>query len=581
MSLIKDKELKLKTIITNLGYEVKTVSLNVSSKKELGDYQYDGVMSLAKTYHKNPLEIANDIKMQLAKDPDFINVNIAPPGFINLSFHNTTLVNYMNQLAKDLTINIDKEVPKNILFDYGGANAAKALHVGHLRSANIGEALKRLARTLGHHVISDVHLGDLGRQIAMVIYETKIRKPALIYFDDHYKGSYLSESPLTAADLEEYYPLASKKAKEDPNILEEVRIIDAALQKGHPGYNALWDYIIKVSSAEIKKIYDKFNTSFDLWEGEKDSLTYIDAVLTKVKASGLAYLDQGATIIDVEEPGDKLKIPPFILLKSDGSTLYSTRELATLYSRIKRFPLDEIWYLTDNRQELHFKQAFRVAYKTKLVPENIHLQFFGFGTMNGPDGTPFKTRDGSVMRLNDLFNLVNEETYKRLGRNIKIEEKDQISEMVTVAAIKYADLLPNMNKDYTFDPVKFSDMEGKTGPYLLYSTIRIKSLLTKASFDSSSYNLDNIYNNDDIDVILETLNMPAILTSAYQTKSLNEICDYLYRLNNTYNKFYANNRILTEEDKNKRNTWLTLSSIVYNINILLLDILAIKVPAKM
>jgi arginyl-tRNA synthetase len=582
MSFIKDKELLLKHIIESLGYKKNNISLNVSSRRGLGDYQFDGVMSLAKENHQNPLIIANEIKEKLEQEATFINVNIAGPGFINLSFKKEALIAYMNRLNNNLSINIDQEPPKNILLDYGGANAAKALHVGHLRSANIGEALKRLAKTLGHHVLADVHLGDLGRQIAMVIYETKVRKPELIYFDDHYGGPYPSEAPLTAEELEEYYPSASKKAKESEEVLEAVRAIDAALQSGHPGYNALWDHIIKVSSVEIKKTYNRFNTSFDLWEGEKDSFAYIDETLAKINESKLAYLDQGATIIDVSEPDDKLPIPPFILLKSDGSTLYSTREIATLYSRVKRFPLDEIWYFTDKRQELHFNQTFRAAYKTKIVPPSINLQFFGFGTMNGPDGTPFKTRDGSVMKLDDLFNLVNQETYSRLGSNIPDNEKEGISEMVAVAAIKYADLLPNINKDYVFDPVKFSDIEGKTGPYLLYSTMRIKSLLKKAELDHiEKSSITDIYNEDDREIILEILNMPAILTSAYHTKSLNDICDYLYRLNNTYNKFYANNRILTEEDQAKRASWLTLSSIVYQINTLLLDILAIKVPDKM
>lgn len=581
MSFIKDQEQKIKKIISNLGYEIAEISLNVSSKKELGDYQYNGAMGIAKKYRQNPLEVAKNIKSYLDKDPDFINVNIAGPGFINLSFSKESLINYMNILTKDLTININLEKPKNILFDYGGANAAKALHVGHLRSANIGEALKRLAKTLGHNVISDVHLGDLGRQIAMVIYETKIRQPNLIYFNDNYQGPYPKESPLTEKDLEEYYPIASEKAKNNADILEEVRLIDAALQKGHPGYNALWDHVINVSTIQIKKIYDKFNTSFDLWEGEKDSLNYIEETLTKIKESGLAYLDQGAMIIDVQEDSDKNKIPPFILLKSDGTTLYSTRELATLYSRIKRFTLDEIWYLTDSRQELHFKQTFRVAYKTNLVPKNIHLKFLGFGTMNSTDGTPFKTRDGSVMKLNDLFELVNKETYHRLGNNISDSEKDSISEKVAIAAIKYADLLPSVSKDYIFDPIKFSDMEGKTGPYLLYSTIRIKSLLTKGEYHLlKDSKIRDIFNEEDKEIILEILNMPTILSNAYYAKSLNEICDYLYRLNNTYNNFYASHKILTEEDEYKRNSWLTLSNLVYNINILLLDILAIEIPNK-
>jgi len=573
-------EEKLKKIIKECGYDIDKVTLVTSSRPDLGEYQYNGVMSLAKAYKKNPNIIASEIVEHLNKDNDFKNVNIAGPGFINLSFSDDSLIKYMNEVKEDININKGELKKKKIIIDYGGPNVAKALHVGHLRSANIGEALKRLAKCLGAEVIGDVHLGDWGRPMGLIILELKKRHPEWVYFDESYTGEYPEEAPVTNEDLEEIYPIASTKAKEDESYLEEARIITYKLQQKERGYYALWKKIVEVSVANIKSLYDKLNVNFELWNGESDADKYIDDVVTYLKDKNLVCESEGAQVVEVKKEDDKIEIPPLILVKSNGSVSYETTDVATIWERMKEYNPDEIWYVVDSRQSLHFEQVFRVCYKSKIVPDSVVLDHMGFGTMNGKDGKPFKTRDGGVMTLSNLIDSVKEEVEKKINNNLDKEEQEKISNTLTCAVLKYADLLPNRSTDYIFDIEKFSDMNGKTGVYLLYSTMRMKSLLDKAN-NNSNNKVTGIYSNYERDIILKLLEVPSILEKSYNERTLNYICDYLYELTNTFNSFYASVKILTEEDNSKKESYLALSEIVFNTNKMLLNILGIDTLERM
>ena len=579
MSYIKTIEKDIIKYINDCGYKVDTVDLTVSNRPDLGDYQLNDSMKLAKEYHKNPREIAEEIKSKLESDKRFNNVNIAGPGFINITISDDALIEFMNEIKEDPKSNIDKLEKSLIFIDYGGANIAKTLHVGHLRPANIGEALKRLAAALGKDTIGDVHFGDIGRQSGMVISEIKRLHPELKFFDENYEGEY-EDFTITAEELGEIYPRASLAAKESEERMEEVRQITAELEDGRRGYVALWDIIKKTSIEDIKKIYKQLNTTFDLWEGETDCYPYIPKTMEIMESTGLIYESEGAKVIDVDKPEDNKPMPPLVVIKSNGATLYATRDLATIYSRMQRFSPDEIWYVTDFRQSLYFEQIFRASYKTHLVNENTKLQHFGLGTMNGPDGKPFKTRDGGVMDLKGLIDDVVKEAESRLNENITDEkERKEISTQVGLSALKYADFLSFRGTDYIFDPKKFSDLNGKTGPYLLYSTIRMKSLLEKAGEYNNQY--IKINSDTDKDIIKCLLNLPEIINKCYEIKSLNDIADYLYKLTSLYNKFYSENRVLTEEDKDLKDSWLTLTDIVKKTNEMLLDILGITIPNKM
>lgn len=578
MNLISFLESEIQTIIKGIGYEDEVV-LNVSNRPELGDYQYNACMKLASIYKEKPIDIANKIVVELEKTNFFSNINVAGPGFINLTLNDETLVKYINDVINDFDINTYKENDKKTIFlDYGGANVAKALHAGHLRSPNIGEALKRLCEAVGHKTISDVHFGDWGRPMGLIICELKKRFPELPFFDPEFEGDY-PECPVTIDDLYEIYPLASTKAKEDPEYLEEARELTVRLQNKEKGIYDLYLAFTKLSIDDIKDIYKKLNATFDLWEGERDADDYIPELLNYLKDNNLTQISQGATIIDVKEENDKKEIPPVILIKSNGGVLYDTTELATLYSRVKRYNVDSYFYLTDIRQELHFVQAFRAAYKTNIVNKDTNLEWFGFGTMNGPDGKPFKTRDGGVMSLRELIRIVKNETRKIIKDNIKEEDKDELAEKLAIASIKYADLLPNRSSDYLFDPIKFSDINGKTGPYLLYSTVRMSSLLNKAKdINSNKYNI--ISTKEERDIILNLLNLSSIIEKSFKTRTLNEICEYLYKLTNSYNAFYSNHEVLTEKNENIKESYIALTKLVHDTNKYLLNILAIEVPEK-
>ncbi len=578
MSILKNIENQLLKSLQEQGYPLEQLHLLKSNRKELGDYQINDAMKLAKIMHQNPNEIAKGMVEVLKSTNLFSNINIAGVGFINLTFSSSQLLKMMQAIEEDKNLSFDKLESSKIFIDYGGANIAKTLHVGHLRPANLGEGLKRLARYLGKEVISDVHFGDIGRQSGMVIYELQQRYPDLNYFKGTPQTKW-DELPITGASLQEIYPLASRKAKENEEIMEQVRQITAELEQGNPGYQALWNKIKEISIQDIKGIYKRLHTDFDLWEGESDCYPYMFPLINQLEKEGYLKDSEGAKIIEVKEPTDKAPMPPLVVVTQNGATLYATRELATLDSRIKRFAPDEVWYLTDSRQELYFTQVFRAAYKTKIVPPTTKLEFYGFGTMNGLDGKPFKTRDGNTATLTSLLESVKTEVLARMSPSIKEQEKDAIAEQVMIAAVKYADFLPNRTTDYIFDPAKFVDVEGKTGPYLLYSTIRMKSLLTKSTI--SQPKIKQITTTLDKEIILQLLDKAETLTKAYQTKELNGIADYLYTLTSTYNHFYEQNHILTEKDKTIQESWLALTKAVYNTNVELLTILGIEIPEKM
>ena len=582
MSIIKNITKELELIVKQAGYEVDNLVLQPSGRKDLGQYQLNDAMPLAKKYGKNPRMIAEDIVKLLEQDNRFTNINIAGPGFINITLTDEYLVELLNKIATNIDANIDKEEPKKIVIDYGGANVAKALHVGHLRSANIGEALKRLAKLLGHDVLGDAHLGDYGRPLGLVLREIKERYPDLEYFNENYTGDFSEvELPITNEDLEIIYPLASNKAKEDEQYLEDARDITLRIQRHEKGYYDLWKKVVDISKEDIKGTYAALNVFFEIWNGESDEMEYFDELKQIYEDKDLLVESEGAQIVEVATEEDKAPMPPLIFTRSNGVASYETTDLAAIYERKVNFNPDEIWYVVDGRQALHFEQTFRAARKAELVREDVLLEHVGFGTMNGKDGKPFKTRDGGVLSLKSLMNLVYNETYSKItNESIQEQEKETVAKTVAVAALKYADLLPFRGTDYIFELEKFADLEGKTGSYILYSTIRMKSLLAKAA-GLKQEKMQLIGGETEKEIALTVLSMPTVLTKAKEARSLNDIAEFLYKLTSLYNKFYSENKVLVEENQQLQESWLVLTKIVYDINNLLLDVLGIKVPEKM
>ena len=512
--------------------------------------------------------------------PEFKSVSVANPGFINITLSDDFLISFANDSLNDIKINYDLGINKTIFLDYGGPNVAKTLHVDHLRSANIGNALNNLCKAVGAKTISDIHLGDWGRPMGMVIQEIKTRYPDLAYFKEDYNGEDVDFN-LTNEDLIELYPTATQKAKENEDIMEESRQINKELQAKHKGYYALWQKIVQVSVTEIKKLYKDLNVDFDLWEGESDNFAYMDELFTYLYDKNLITKSDGAEVINIKEDTDKKEIPPLILIKSNGAVSYEATDLAAIWERVHKFKIDEIWYIVDKRQELHFTQVFRAAYKSEIVRKETKLIFNGFGTMNGPDGKPFKTRDGGVMPLSDLLDSVTKVCETRLMENIT-ENREEIAKTIAVAAIKYADLLPFRNTDYNFDIEKFTDLNGKTGTYLLYSCVRMNSLLKKACEANINYShIKTLSTSNERKIILAMLDLKRIIKRSFENYSLNEICEYLYKISNLYNNFYAENKVLTEKNIDIRSSWLALTKLIFDNNKYLLNILGINIPEKM
>lgn len=584
MELMEDA---VKEAFTKAGYEEKFARVNVSNRPDLCEYQCNGAMAAAKTYKKAPIMIANDVVAFLKENELFSMAEAVNPGFINLKIAPAFLTKFLNEMQADENLSIEKEkAPKTIIIDYGGPNVAKPLHVGHLRSAIIGESIKRMGRFLGHKVIGDVHLGDWGLQMGLIITELKKRSPELVYFDDSFEGDYPEEAPFTVSELEEIYPAASAKSKEDEAYKNEALEATLQLQQGKRGYRALWNHIMKVSVEDLKKNYSKLHVDFDLWMGESDADRYIPDMVDYLKKNNYAYVDQGALVVDVKEESDTKEIPPCMILKSDGASLYNTTDLATIVQREEDYHPDEIIYVVDKRQELHFVQVFRCAKKAKMVEEKTALSFVGFGTMNGKDGKPFKTREGGVMRLENLIREIDEEMYKKIMDNRTVEEEEarNTAKTVGLAAIKYGDLSNQASKDYVFDVDRFTSFEGNTGPYILYTIVRIKSILGKYQQDGGiieDLKLQEATNESEKALMLEIAKFNEMINNVYAEIAPHKICAYIYDVANAFNKFYHETKILAEEDAQKKAGYIALLKLTKDVLETCIDLLGFEAPERM
>ena len=569
------------------GYDSKYAKVTVSNRPDLCQYQCNGAMPAAKEYHKAPIQIAGDIVEAVGDSSTFKEIAAQAPGFINMVVSDEFLADYINKMNESETFGCDKtDEPKTIVIDYGGANVAKPLHVGHLRSAVIGESIKRTARFLGHEVIGDVHLGDWGLQIGLIITELSKRKPELVYFDESYEGEYPEEAPFTMADLEEIYPYATGRSKEDPAYKEEAQQATAELQAGRKGYLALWQHIINVSVADLRKIYTKLNVEFDLWKKESDAQPYIPDMVQYMKDGGYAHIDDGALVVDVKEESDTKEIPPCMILKSNGATLYNTTDLATIVERRKLFDPDKIIYVVDKRQSLYFEQVFRCARKTKIIGDDVDLIFVGFGTMNGKDGKPFKTRDGGVLRLEQLLKDVNDQVLEKMkDRDMDEASMADTAAKISLAAIKYGDLSNQASKDYVFDVDRFTSFEGNTGPYILYTIVRTKSLLAKVADNNitidDSVKIEAPDNKSETDVMLALSKWSETVQAAYEEQAPHKICQFVYELSDAFNKFYHENKIVTNEDAAVRESYIKLSRLVGRVLEKAIDLLGLEAPEKM
>ncbi len=576
------------------GYDEKYGKVTLSNRPDLCEYQCNGAMAAAKEYKKAPFMIADEIAEKLSGNTMFSMVESVKPGFLNLKLENAYLADYLVQMqADEEKFGCEMpEHPKTIIVDYGGANVAKPLHVGHLRSAIIGESIKRIGKFVGHNMIGDVHLGDWGLQMGLIIVELKERKPELVYFDENYTGEYPTEAPFTISELEEIYPTASKKSKEDEAYRDAAMQATNELQHGRRGYQALLSHILNVSVTDLKKNYDNLNVSFDLWKGESDAQPYIPDMVQKMKDEGFAYMSDGALVVDVKEETDAKEIPPCIILKSDGASLYSTTDLATIVWRMQDYNPDGIIYLTDNRQALHFIQVFRCARKTGLVNADTELKHIGFGTMNGKDGKPFKTRDGGVLRLEYLVDEINEEMLKKITENQKAKENLDITEeeakktaqMVALAAIKYGDLSNQASKDYIFDIDRFTSFEGNTGPYILYTIVRIKSILNKyhgLGKDETGAIIEEAHSESEKNLMLELSKFNAMMENAFEESAPHKVCSYIYDLANAFNSFYHETKIMSEENEQIQKSYIRLLGLTKSVLEACIDVLGFEAPERM
>ena len=578
---------------TGQGYDAKYGKVTLSNRPDLCEYQCNGAMAAAKEYKCAPFMISDKIAQALAENELFESVESVKPGFINMKVSPAYLAKYVSDMKADEgRFGCDKAAhPKTIIVDYGGANVAKPLHVGHLRSAVIGESIKRIGKFMGHHMIGDVHLGDWGLQMGLIIVELKERKPDLVYYDESYTGEYPKEAPFTISELEDIYPTASKKSKEDEAFREAAMEATSQLQAGRRGYRALLAHILDVSVTDLKKNYDNLNVSFELWKGESDAQPYIPDMVQMMKDKGFAYMSEGALVVDVKEDTDTKEIPPCIILKSDGASLYSTTDLATIVMRMQDYNPDAIIYLTDQRQSMHFVQVFRCARKTGLVGPDVELTHIGFGTMNGKDGKPFKTRDGGVMRLEYLLDEINEEMLKKITENqkekenldISEEEAKQTAKTVALAAVKYGDLSNQASKDYCFDIERFTSFEGNTGPYILYTIVRIKSILKKYTAKNTLPDAPILgaHSASEKNLMLVLSRFNAMMENAYEEKAPHKICAYIYELANAFNGFYHETKILSEEDLKVQASYIGLLVLTKNILETCIDVLGFSAPDRM
>lgn len=569
------------------GYDAALGKVTLSNRPDLCEYQCNGAMAGAKLYKKAPIMIANDVAVKLSESQIFEEVSAVAPGFLNCKVKTSFISDYLNKMLLSDNFGVEKpELSKKIVIDYGGPNVAKPLHVGHLRSAIIGESIKRIARYVGHEVIGDIHLGDWGLQMGLIITELKERQPDLVYFDESYTGEYPKEAPFTISELEEIYPTASAKSKEDKAYKELAMENTYKLQSGVRGYRTLWKHIISVSVCDLKKNYVNLNVEFDLWNGESDVHDLIPGMVEYMKKEGYAHESDGALVVDVKEESDTKEIPPCMILKSDGASLYNTTDLATIMERMEEIHPNQIIYVVDKRQELYFEQVFRCARKTKLVEAETELNFLGFGTMNGKDGKPFKTRDGGVMRLENLISDINEQMFKKITDNHEVEETEarQTAKIVALSAIKYGDLSNQASKDYIFDTDRFTSFEGDTGPYILYTMVRIKSILSKYREQGGNVlntTLQEALNGSEKELMLELTKFNGVMVNAYEELAPHKICAYIYELANAFNHFYHETKILTIEDEEKKAGYIALLQMTLQLLETCTFVLGFEAPERM
>lgn len=572
---------------SDAGYDEKYGKVTLSNRPDLCEFQCNGAMAAAKVYKKAPFMISDAVSEKLQKNAMFSAVESVKPGFLNLKLSVDYLADFMNRMLDDETLGTEKTGHnETILVDYGGANVAKPLHVGHLRSAIIGESIMRMGRFMGYNMIGDVHLGDWGLQMGLIIEELKDRKPDLVYFDADYSGEYPKEAPFTISELEEIYPAASKKSKIDEEFNERAHQATLKLQSGYAPYRAIWEHIMQVSVTDLKKNYSNLKVEFDLWKGESDAEPYIPGLIQDLLDKGLAYESQGALVVDIAEETDSKDLPPCIVRKSDGASLYATSELGTIIDREKNFSPIKYIYLADKRQQLHFTQAFRVAKKAGYVKKDTDMIYIGFGTMNGKDGKPFKTRDGGVMRLEHLISDINEAVFARImeNRSIGEEEAEKIAKIVGLSALKYGDLSNQASKDYVFDLDRFISFEGNTGPYILYTIVRIKSILKKYAGEGKNAADSRIlpaHTAEEKDLMLQLAKWVGTAETAFEETAPHKICAYIYDLANAFNRFYHGTNIMAEEDAAVQAGYIRLLELTRCVLETGIDLLGFEAPEKM
>ena len=570
------------------GYDRSYGEVRVSDRPDLCQFQCNGALAAAKRYRTRPREIAQNV-VDTIRAPEVVRkLSLAGPGFINIVLTDEYIARHVQEVHDDDRLGCEAVArPLRIMVDYGGPNVAKPLHVGHLRAAIIGESIVRICRYVGHEVIGDVHLGDWGLQMGLIIAELEERRPDLPYFDDACTGPYPTDPPVNIADLEEIYPKAAERQKEDLEFAERARQATVDLQAGRPGYRALWQHFRDVSVDDLRQNYEQLNIRFDLWLGESDTQDRVRGLIARLKQEGYARESRGALVVAVGDPGDREEIPPLMLEKTDGAVLYGTTDLATIDQRVEQFRPDLILYVVDNRQQQHFKQVFKASYKTGVAPESTRLEHDGFGTMNGKDGKPFKTREGGIMKLKDLIALVTDHARARVEsiesvREYDEDEKEDISRIVGVAALKYADLMNHRTKDYVFDLERFSSFEGRTGPYILYAAVRIKSVLRRAAERGlQPGRILAPLSESERDLDLKLSELPGTIALAFETRAPNHLCEYAFQLATAYNRFYHIHHMLNEEDAQRRDSWLAVSEVTLRVLERVLDLLGIEVPRRM
>ena len=573
---------KMQQAFADAGYEPSFGRVSVSNRPDLCEYQCNGALAAAKQYKCAPIQIANAVVEKLNK-ADYDMVEAVMPGFINLKLSGAFLTSYLQGMRTEPNFGIEKlGAGKTIVVDYGGPNVAKPLHIGHLRSAIIGETMKRLHRFFGYNAIGDIHLGDWGLQMGLIIAELQERQPALCYFDPDYTGEYPAEAPFTISQLEEIYPAAAAKKKEDAAFADKAHIATFELQQGRRGYRAIWEHIMRLSVADMTAIYDRLDVFFESWLGESDADPYIPAMIEDMKAKGHAVQSEGAWVIPVAEENDKKEVPPCILVKSDGSAIYATTDLATMVQRMQDWKPHKMLYLTDKRQSLHFEQVFRAARKTGIVEADTELEHIGFGTMNGKDGKPFKTREGGVMRLERLLAEMTDFVRAKVVENkiVSDDEVDATTAKIALAALKYGDLSNQPTKDYIFDMDRFAAFEGNTGPYILYTIVRIKSILAKYGA-WESLPIQEPANEYAKELMLAITKLGPNLENALRTSSPNVVCAYIYELAGAVNKFYHETRILGEENESLKAGYIALIALAKDVLETCIGILGFSAPEKM